>query len=415
MKTMAEHEHFDELCTLVASGLASVDEFRELQNHLQDCAECRNSYGDFAHLGAGILSVENHWKRRPPAGMTERFVARAIAEGIPLRQPVKFFPAWASRHSLVWTGAIAAGMVIAVFAIGNLRRLTNSVPSYHNEATMDSSVSGATTGPTATGGAVAVDRSSSEDAIKRLQATLNAVNADKQDLVGSLAELNDQIKTKTVHDGDLTAQIAELQSQLDQLKQQSTAKDAQIAELSSEQKQNEARNASQLASMVDSQFQLRKLNSQLTERETALQDQRQMMAAGSQARDMIVARNLHIIDVHDNNGEGQRQRAFGRIFFTEGKQIVFYAYDLNNASRLKEQVAFYVWGGKLSNEHAVKNLGIFRSEDAEAGRWVLTFDDPHVLAEINTVFVTAESKKNVEHPDGKPILFAYLGDKANHP
>src|SRR6201999_40723 len=115
-----------------------------------------------------------------------------------------------------------------------------------------------------------------------------------------------------------------------------------------------------------SQFQIRKLTSQLAELSTTVQDQKQMLSAGSQARDMIVARNLHIIDVHDNNGEGQPQRAFGRIFFTEGKQIVFYAYDLNNAAKLKEQVAFYVWGGKLSNEHTVKNLGIFRSEDAEA-------------------------------------------------
>jgi hypothetical protein len=411
---MTEHEHFDELCTLVASGLASVDEFRELQNHLQISAECRERFGDFAHLCAGILSIENHSEQRPPAGMKERFVARAVAEGIPLRQPIKFFPAWASRHSLVWTGAIAVGLIV-ILTIGNLRRLNNIIPSYRNEAAVFSFVPGSTTAPAATAGTVAADRNSSLDAIKKLQAALSAAIADKQDLARTLADQDDQIKAKTAHDGELTAQIAELQSQLDQLKQQSVAKDAQIADLSSQQKQSGARSADQLASIVESQFRIRKLNSQLAERDATIQDQGQMLAAGSQARDMIVARNLHIIDVHDNNGEGQRQSAFGRIFFTEGKQIVFYAYDLNNAARLKDQVAFYVWGGKLSNEHAVKNLGIFRSEDAEAGRWVLTFDDPHVLAEINTVFVTAESKKNVEHPDGKPILFAYLGNKANHP
>jgi hypothetical protein len=415
MKTMAEHEHFDELCTLVASGLASEDEIRELQHYLQISAECRDRFGDFAHLSAGILSARNRWEQHPPEGMTERFVARAMAEGIPLRQPVKVFPVWASRRSLVWTGAVAAGVMIAILAIGNLRRLNNIVPSYHNAAAAHSSGSEGTTASTTTDGKAAAGYRSAEEAIKRLQVTLNATNADKQDLVQKLADLNDQIKTNAAHEGNLTAQIAELQSQLEQLKQQSIAKDAQLADLSNQQKQNEVRNAAQLASMVDSQFQIRTLKGQLSDREAAIQDQRQMLAAGSQARDMIVARNLHIIDVHDNNGEGQRQRAFGRIFFTEGKQIVFYAYDLNNAAKVKAQVSFYVWGGKLSNEHSVKNLGIFRSEDAEAGRWVLTFDDPHVLAEINTVFVTAESKKNVVHPEGKPILFAYLGDKANHP
>jgi hypothetical protein len=149
--------------------------------------------------------VGNRWEQRPPAGMTERFVARAIDEGIPLRQPIRFFSAWVSRHSLVWAGGIAAAMMIVVLAIGNQRRL--AVPSYHDEA----SVSAVTTGPAVTG-AVAANRNLSEDAIKKLQAALNAATADKQDLAQELTDLNDQIKTKTSHDGELTAQIAKLQA-----------------------------------------------------------------------------------------------------------------------------------------------------------------------------------------------------------
>jgi hypothetical protein len=61
-------------------------------------------------------------------------------------------------------------------------------------------------------------------------------------------------------------------------------------------------------------------------------------------------------------------------------------------------------------------LGIFHSDDANDGRWVLTFDDPQVLARINSVFVTVESsKKTTKEPGGRRVLFAFLGDKPNHP
>ena len=75
-----------------------------------------------------------------------------------------------------------------------------------------------------------------------------------------------------------------------------------------------------------------------------------------------------------------------------------------------------MWGEQLGTDQSVKNLGIFHDDDVNEGRWVLTFDDPSVLAQINSVFVTVEATKNsVKEPNGKRILFAYLGNKANHP
>jgi hypothetical protein len=407
---MNEHEQFEELCAVVAGGLGSAEELRELEDHLQSCEECRARFGDFAQIGAGILSAKKGPERRPPAGMTARFVDRAISEGIPLRQPARFLPTWALRHPLAWSGGLAAAIVLAVLAAGNLQRIASFVHPQDDETAAHVPVSSPARDDVAP-----ADRGASEDAVKKLQVTLSAATADRQRLTQAVDDLNDQIKAKTSHDGDLTAEIAALQSQLDQLKQQSSAKDTQIAELNTQMSQRETANTNQIASLAESQIQIRTLREELAERDGTIRGQQQLLAAGSQARDLIIARNLHIIDVHDNNGEGERQRAFGRIFYTEGKQIVFYAYDLNSAAKLKKQVAFYVWGGKLGDEHAVRNLGIFRSEDPSAGRWVLTFDDPHVLAQINTVFVTAESKKNIERPDGRQILFAYLGDKANHP
>jgi len=43
-------EYFDELCALAAIGQIGELEFVELQDHMQNCAQCRSSYGEFIDL-----------------------------------------------------------------------------------------------------------------------------------------------------------------------------------------------------------------------------------------------------------------------------------------------------------------------------------------------------------------------------
>jgi hypothetical protein len=58
---------------------------------------------------------------------------------------------------------------------------------------------------------------------------------------------------------------------------------------------------------------------------------------------------------------------------------------------------------------------MFHTDHASDGRWVLTFDDPQVLAEIDSVFVTAEPSQKVAEPRAERMLYAFLSDKPNHP
>jgi hypothetical protein len=44
--------------------------------------------------------------------------------------------------------------------------------------------------------------------------------------------------------------------------------------------------------------------------------------------DMMPACDGHIVDVVDSDSKGKNRAAFGRIF-AENRQLVFYAYDLN--------------------------------------------------------------------------------------
>ena len=58
---------------------------------------------------------------------------------------------------------------------------------------------------------------------------------------------------------------------------------------------------------------------------------------------------------------------------------------------------------------------MFYEDSASKRRWVLKFDDPKTLAQIDEIFVTVEPDGGSSRPSGKPLLFAYLRIDPNHP
>ena len=65
---------------------------------------------------------------------------------------------------------------------------------------------------------------------------------------------------------------------------------------------------------------------------------------------------------------------------------------------------------------SAKALGAFYSDDARQKRWAFEYNDPKVLAEIDSVFVTLEpTAKMSDHPRGPKLMYAYLRGDANHP
>jgi len=147
-----------------------------------------------------------------------------------------------------------------------------------------------------------------------------------------------------------------------------------------------------------------------------LQRERNLKAAKSEMGELAAARNLHIVDVYDAEPNGRVQRSFGRVFYIEGKSLVFYAYDLDDSKRFRANVVFHVWGEKADRIEVTHSLGILHRDDAGQNRWAMTFDDPKVLSEINSVFVTAESpNKAADSPHGRKVLYAYFGGQPNHP
>jgi hypothetical protein len=252
--------------------------------------------------------------------------------------------------------------------------------------------------------------------MSQLEQQLGDSQAERQLLLARLKDMRQAFESAEQRRLEIGARLDELQRGSAELRRTEKDRDYEIAQLREQLDGVNSQRDSYRAATLVQEKQLNSLQGKVEELSSELTEAQQLNAAANQAKDLIMARNLHIVDVHDANEDGRQQRAFGRIFYTEGKSLVFYAYDLAAQKNLNTKINFYVWGEKLGTTQPLKSLGALHADDKAQGRWVLTFDDPHVLAQINSVFVTTESsKKPPTEPRGKRILAAFLGDKANHP
>jgi signal transduction histidine kinase len=221
----------------------------------------------------------------------------------------------------------------------------------------------------------------------RLESNLREGDASRQELVQQRTELAQKLASAQNNS-------QALQGKLDTLDQQSV-RDTDRAK-ASETKVND-------------------LTRLLQEREADLEQQDQLLAHDRDIRDLMGARDLYIAEVYDVAGTGETKKPYGRVFYTRGKSLVFYAYDLDQQTELKQASAFQAWGRRGPDRQASINLGIFYEDNASRKRWILKCDDPKTLAQIDAVFVTVEPNGGSHRPSSKALLFAYLKVNPNHP
>jgi hypothetical protein len=128
----------------------------------------------------------------------------------------------------------------------------------------------------------------------------------------------------------------------------------------------------------------------------------------------MAARQLHVIDVRDTDPNGNPSKAFGRVFLTEGKSLTFYAFDLNEERLATAKRLFQVWAVPAAGRNSSRSLGFLHVDAKAPGRWVLKVDNPELLKEISSVFVTVGPAAGGDQPRGQKMLYAYLGEP-NHP
>ncbi len=224
---------------------------------------------------------------------------------------------------------------------------------------------------------------------------------------GERLALQKQLIAAESANADLRKQISDHEQQLANTRTLLASKSAELERV------QESANSDR-ATLIELKYKVQELTERANVETADLQRERDLLSKGREIRDIIGARNLHIVDVYDADAKGHTKRPFARAFYTEGKSLVFYAYDLP-AQRGNAQLSYVAWGQKNGRQSSIKNLGILVNDDQGQKRWSLNFSDPHVLAEIDSVFITVEPAGDAGQPSGKRMLTAYLNDAVNHP
>ena len=444
------HRRFEEMCSLAITGQLGGAQMCELDEHIAACESCRKFLGEIAQVSVQTMPLlaEKHGAAPqflPPQGIRERFLARLASETNDTENgnTLRTFPMSAGRARPIsleretvrpidevkqsslrplrtiappWWRPLAAGTACVVVAIAayyaGVHRSVQSPPQLTQAHAV---VSTAPPSPEIAPKATDSDRvnelerqkSELETKLVSMKQELATAESERESLSNELASAKEKLATLTTQTANRSAQdssavgqqageqVGTLQAQVDRLSQRLAAEEVSL----------------------DIQKQTSKeLSARLDSTSSDLQRERDLKSAKSELGDLVAARNLHIVDVYDADGNGRRQQSFGRVFYIEGKSLVFYAYDLDDPGRFKTNVVFHVWGGKAGMKEVTHSLGILHKDDASQNRWAMTFDDPSVLAQINSVFVTAESaNKHYDEPHGKKVLYAYFGSQPNHP
>jgi flagellar biosynthesis chaperone FliJ len=181
------------------------------------------------------------------------------------------------------------------------------------------------------------------------------------------------------------------------------------------QRDESARQAGALEDKVNELTQLvRTRERALDQKEAEVAKGQELLEHDRDIRELMGARELYMADVHDVSGRGT-EKTYGRVFYTKGKSLIFYAFDLEAQPGVQNAKSFQAWGRKGPDKEQAHSLGIFYEDNASKKRWVLKANDPRSLEDIDAVFVTVEPHGGSQHPSGKQLLFAYLRVNPNHP
>ena len=254
------------------------------------------------------------------------------------------------------------------------------------------------------------------EAAENLKREIDRLRSQLRSADDQLTASETDLKTASQDRHRLASDRLALEMRLEQL-QQELAKSQTAAANALEEARTQSRRAEDTeATLIGDEVKLRNLEQGLKETSATLDQERQLLGLGHDVTDLMGARNLHIVDVVDTDGRGKARPAFGRIFFTEGKSLIFYAYDLNEAKMQKANYQYQVWAKKEGPNQPAQRLGIFYSDDQAQRRWVFKCDDPKILREIDSVFVTfGRPDGDPLHPEGSSLMYAYLRGQPNHP
>jgi hypothetical protein len=423
-----DHQRFRELSALAQGGECSDSDWLELKRHLQMCSSCREAYSEYSLIAnEGMLFLAAARGYTPECKSWDKGAAwsdlRSRIRGMEQPQPtlVKVRPPVPGHRFLPWSAgqqwsaaAVVAFLIVAASAgayrLGNLsstaigQGATTSSAELRQFDSERKAASELLASQTTQMSRLQKQVSSEQQELSKLRAALRAAEDQFRQLSTGIGERNEQLRR-------LSDQRDRLVSQLRDVEQVSQKAQAELSSLHAEHDRTLLRTTS-LESKIE------ELTASNRDQERRLGDDKQFLASDRDIRELMGARKLYIADVFDVDSGSRTRKPFGRVFYTQNKSLVFYAFDLDHEPGVKTASAFQVWGerdAESGEKSRATNLGILYMDSESNRRWVLRFDDPKHLAEIDAVFVTVEPHGGSQKPTGKPFLYALLRKEANHP
>jgi archaellum component FlaC len=403
---LSEHDRFEVLASLAAIGELSHEEHEEFLRHQETCPKCREIVAETSSIAtaaflAGAPTIED------PIEQTERHVR--LREGIARRLPVGV-PARRVTH---YKRLVAAGIAAAFILGAGVGGAVGLRKGHGDSATK----SPGEVRPTATTRVPTLAVSESTEAL-RLRAVLAELRKDSDRAREEVRTVQERLAKSDQHAAELETKLNEVEEQSHKQAQEVTQARNELSRAMVELTQAKESVTASQATIQSLQYKLSDRETRLTEVSASVEREREMLSAGREIRDIMGARDLHIVDVIDRDGKGRARKAFGRAFYTQGKSLIFYAFDLPAKNTADGKFVYAAWGSNSNNLNSktVRSLGIFYNDDQTQHRWAMKFGDPKILDEIDTVFVTLEpAGRPFAAPTGKPILEAYFGTPPNHP
>ena len=434
------HDEFLELCAASTTGELSHDERERLRQHLAVCASCREALRQYESIVSDVIpaiagseapkteSAADDWSQeKAEKALLDRLSRHQ--EGVKTDQPdhpngSSHFPhrilpfSSESTWRNVWM-LYAAGILLCV-AVGffayrvGMHRAAEVVkappaqPSQQEpspaQASLEEQLSDAGHARAVTHVEIAQRDKTIVDLRRQLAreaAQINDLKTEQTQIEGNLAA-GDQTRQ------DLSEQKAELAQKLELAENNSHSLEEKLDSLAQQSVQDAARAKSSEATVHE-------LTDQLQEQRAAVEQRDEMLAKDRDIRELMGARDLYMTEIYDVAGTGETRKPYGRLFYTRGKSLIFYAYDLDEQTGLKRAATYQAWGRRGPDvQHAI-NLGVFYEDNVTKKRWILKCNDPKTLAQIDGVFVTVEPKGGSHKPTSKRLLFASLKIEPNHP
>lgn len=421
-------EKFAELCALSTSGELSAEEMEVLEQHLSGCAPCRallQEYSSLAAIGMAKLAAEHEPGAEPVPGFRDKQAEGRFVSALHAAQPAwgsktqsRLHPAATpkNRNSGKRLAMLAAMAACLLLCVGGGIEIGRKMEAHSHPSAP----------PVALLNKIALSDSENtriEGELRAAKASLDTVTAKSADLEKNLKELTStkesllgQIESLTREDTVDLASLSAMTQQRDELQQRLNDATASLVQAKEELNQARQNRQGTMYRVATLEAEIGDLNSELAAANKSSGMDEKFLAADRDIRDLMGARQLYISDVFDVQNNGKRSKPFGRVFYTEGKSLIFYAFDLPTQRGYREAKVFQAWGKPDGTSAKPISIGIFYLDSKKNRRWVVRSDNPKILAEINSVFVTVEPHGGSKAPTGRPFLEAYLHTlPPNHP